>query len=99
MIQMTKKKKSFLKAICELAYGLLEPNIFVLYVSQKKKRRRRKERRKGRKRDPVFKYETWNHFLQSRGLRRGQAFMTMQQSAGPHSSLPQDWSQEQLQNF
>lgn len=84
------KKKSFLKAICELAYGLLEPNILVLYVSQKEKKKRRKERMKGRKWDPVFKYETWNDFLQSRGLQRGKVFMTMKQSAGPHSSLPQD---------
>ena len=37
------KKKSSLKAICELAYGLLEPNILVLYVSQKKKKRKRKD--------------------------------------------------------
>jgi hypothetical protein len=29
-----KKKKSFLKTICELAYGLLEPKILVLYGSQ-----------------------------------------------------------------
>ena len=35
MIQMARKKLSP-QTICELAYGLLEPNILVLYVSQKK---------------------------------------------------------------
>lgn len=53
MSQMARKKSS-LKAICDLAYGLLGPNILVLYVCQKK--REKKKRIKGRKWGSVFKY-------------------------------------------
>ena len=35
------RKKLSPKTICELAYGLLEPNILVLYVSQKKKKEKK----------------------------------------------------------
>ena len=90
-----KGKKLSPKTICELAYGLLEPNILVLYVSQKKKWKRKE----GRKGDTVFKYKARSDFFQSRGLRRGKVFLRMKQSAGPHSTLTQDWSQELSQNF
>ena len=46
MIQMARKKLS-LKTICELAYGLLEPNILVLYVSQKKKKEKIRRKKRG----------------------------------------------------
>ena len=42
MIQMARKKLSP-QTICELAYGLLEPNILVLYVSQKKNGKEKNE--------------------------------------------------------
>lgn len=67
--------------------------------SEGKRKKERKERMKGRKWDPVFKDKTRNDFVQSRGFQRGKVFMRMKQSAKPHSSSTQDWSQEQSQNF
>lgn len=46
MIQMARKKLSP-KTICQLAYELLEPNILLLYVSQKKKKGKEKKEKKG----------------------------------------------------
>ena len=60
------RKKLSPKTICELAYGLLEPNILVLYMSQKKK--------KGKKGDTVFKYKARSDFFQSRDFEEGRYF-------------------------
>lgn len=95
MIQVARKKKSFLKAICELAYGLLEPNILVLYVSQKKKNKEKKEWKK-------------ENGTLSLNIKQGMIFSNQRdfkegryenEAVGPHSSSTQDWSQEQSQNF
>ena len=94
MIQMARKKLS-LKTICELAYGLLKPNIFVLYVSQKKKGKDKKEE----KGTVPLNIKQGGIFFQSRGLQRGKVFLRMKQSAGPLSTLTQDWFQEPSQNF
>lgn len=65
-------------------------------ICESEKKWKRKEGRKG---DTVFKYKARSDFFQSRGLRRGKVFLRMKQSAGPHSTLTQDWSQELSQNF
>lgn len=44
MIKAARKKKSSLKAIWELPYWLLPPNVLVLYVSQKEKEKKKEKK-------------------------------------------------------